>query len=317
MAAAAVQPQTSTPAGFTVGTRHSDPARNETEAAHARDPASPFLCSGYGSSDYAGGLAARRAGIIRVTILAEGVSAVLMILILPLAGLSAPSPAALAWGAAAGLGEATGALALFAGYRNAEFSVAGPLRAIGSAGFSVLAGLMFGERPGTLATIGTHSHCRPSLACPQARPHRPRWISPSRSRRHMGILAGASFALLFIGLNRAGAGSGLSPAAASQVSAVVAVTCLGAFFGEARLPRRNVSGLAALTGVTGAAGELLYFYATHAGMLAVTAVLTSLYPAVTILLARVLLGERLTAARLTGLCLAGASVGLIAAAGAG
>ena len=80
---------------------------------------------------------------------------------------------------------------------------------------------------------------------------------------------------------------------------------------------RNISGLAALTGVTGAAGELLYFYATHAGLLAVTAVLTSLYPAVTIVLARVLLGERLTMARLTGLCLAGASVGLIAAAGAG
>ena len=53
------------------------------------------------------------------------------------------------------------------------------------------------------------------------------------------------------------------------------------------------------------------------GLLAVTAVLTSLYPAVTIVLARVLLGERLTVARLTGLCLAGASVALIAAAGAG
>ena len=48
-----------------------------------------------------------------------------------------------------------------------------------------------------------------------------------------------------------------------------------------------------------------------------TAVLTSLYPAVTIVLARALLGERLTVARLGGLCLAGASVGLIAAASAG
>jgi drug/metabolite transporter (DMT)-like permease len=68
--------------------------------------------------------------------------------------------------------------------------------------------------------------------------------------------------------------------------------------------------------VTGAAGEGLYFYATNAGLLAVTAVLTSLYPAVAIVLAR-LLGEQLTAIRLTGLCLAAASVGLITAAGAG
>ena len=48
-----------------------------------------------------------------------------------------------------------------------------------------------------------------------------------------------------------------------------------------------------------------------------TAVLTSLYPAVTIVLARLFAGERLTAVRLTGLCLAGASAGLIAAAGPG
>ncbi len=253
-----------------------------------------------------------------MTILAEGVSAVLMILILPLAGLSAPSPAALAWGAAAGLGEAIGALALFAGYRNAEFSVAGPLSAIGSAGFSVLAGLLFGERPGTLATIGI-ALALPAIIGVSASPA----ASGRAGSRHRaagvawGLLAGAGFALLFIGLNRAGSGSGLWPAAASQVSAVVAVACLGAFIGEARRPVRSVSGLAALTGVTGAAGELLYFYATHAGLLAVTAVLTSLYPAVTIVLARVLLGERLTVARLSGLCLAGASVGLIAAAGAG
>jgi drug/metabolite transporter (DMT)-like permease len=53
------------------------------------------------------------------------------------------------------------------------------------------------------------------------------------------------------------------------------------------------------------------------GFLAVTAVLTSLYPAMTILLARVLLGERLTALRLGGLVMAGACVALIALGGAG
>ena len=46
--------------------------------------------AGYGGSDYAGGLAARRSSVIRITILAQAVSAALMILILPLAGLPAP-----------------------------------------------------------------------------------------------------------------------------------------------------------------------------------------------------------------------------------
>jgi drug/metabolite transporter (DMT)-like permease len=59
----------------------------------------------------------------------------------------------------------------------------------------------------------------------------------------------------------------------------------------------------------------LYFFATHDGFLAITAVLTSLYPAVTIGLARLLASERLSAPRLAGLALAGMSVTLIALGG--
>ena len=106
-----------------------------------------------------------------------------------------------------------------------------------------------------------------------------------------GLIAGACFALLLIGLDRAGSRSGLWPAAAAEV--------------------------AELAVAVGAAGTLFYFYAAHDGLLAVVAVLTSLYPASTIVLARVVLGERLTVLRLAGLSLAGACVALIAAGGAG
>ena len=75
--------------------------------------------------------------------------------------------------------------------------------------------------------------------------------------------------------------------------------------------------LAAVCGVTGAVGITCYFIATHVGLLAIMAVITSLYPAGTIVLARALLGERLTPARLAGLGLAAGSVALIAAGGAG
>ncbi len=73
--------------------------------------------------------------------------------------------------------------------------------------------------------------------------------------------------------------------------------------------------LAVLTGITGGAATIAYFFATQRGFLAITAVLTSLYPAITIGLARVLVHERLSAARLAGLILAGASVTLIALGG--
>ena len=72
-----------------------------------------------------------------------------------------------------------------------------------------------------------------------------------------------------------------------------------------------------IAGAGGAGGTILFFLATHHGFLAVTAVLTSLYPAVTIVLARTVLGERLTGLRLAGLGLAGVCVSLIAVGGAG
>jgi uncharacterized membrane protein len=307
--------------------------------------------AGFGGSDYAAGLAARRASVIRITILAEAVSVVFLILVLPLAGLRAPSLASLGWGAAGGLSGGLGALALYAGFRHAAFSVVGPLSAIGAAGFSVLAGLLLGERPGMLAMIGialalpaivgvsaSPGSAGPGSASPgsaspgsgspgkfSAGPAGPDaegsgQAGPARSAHHAagvtwGLAAGAGFAVLFIALNRAGAGSGLWPVAAAQVAALIAVAVLGAATGQALLPPKRARWLATLTGLAGAAGTILYFYATHAGLLAVTAVLTSLYPAVTIVLARVFLGERLTAIRLAGLCLAAASVGLIAIAG--
>jgi drug/metabolite transporter (DMT)-like permease len=132
-----------------------------------------------------------------------------------------------------------------------------------------------------------------------------------------GLIAGAGFGVLFIGLNRAGSGHDLWPLVIAQLAALVAVAGFGAVRGHLRLPPRRASWLAAVTGVTGAAGSLCFFIATHRGLLAVTAVITSLYPASTILLARLLLGERLTPIRIAGLALAAASVALIAVGGAG
>jgi EamA-like transporter family len=109
---------------------------------------------GYGGSDFAGGLASRDAPVIAVTLLGAVVGAVIVAAALPFAASPGPSAAALAWGFGAGLGGTMGAFALYLGFRYAAFSVAGPLSAVGAAGFSVLAGLLYGERPTALALAG-------------------------------------------------------------------------------------------------------------------------------------------------------------------
>jgi drug/metabolite transporter (DMT)-like permease len=246
----------------------------------------------------------------------------------------------------AGISGVVGTIALYLGFRHAAFSVASSVSAVTTAAFSVLAGLLFGERPGALSLVGIVL-ALPAIAAvsvstggsggggtgeagvslvspaagadvssdPDGRPRR------SATGRHAagvvwGLIAGVGIGLFFTGLNRAGSGTDLWPLAVAELSAVLMVIGMGAVTRQLRLPPPGTRWLSLLTGITAAAGTLSYFLATHHGLLAVTAVITTLYPAGTILLARVLLGERLTAVRIAGLGLAAVSVSLIAAAGA-
>ena len=109
---------------------------------------------GYGGSDFAAGLASRSAGVIQVTLLASAVSALVVAAALPFAASHPPSSGRPGLGRRGRPGRHRGALALYLGFRHAAFSVAGPLSAVGAAGFSVLAGLLLGERPTALALTG-------------------------------------------------------------------------------------------------------------------------------------------------------------------
>ena len=314
--------------------------------------------AGYGGSDFAAGLAARRASVVRVTVLAEVTSAALLLCVIPFVSSQAPSLASVLWGTAAGASGVAGAMALYLGFRHAAFSVASSVSAVGTAAFSVLAGLALGERPGALslagillavpAIVGVSAPARQAsrdaerapveaqaVAVPGQRDLAARGTAPPgehgpdgrRSRpaatgRHAagvgwGLAAGAGFGLFFIGLDRAGSGADLWPITISQLAAMVTVTCIALVTRDLGLPPAGTRRLGLLTGVAGAAGTAMFFLASHHGLLAITAVITSLYPAGTILLARVLLGERLTRLRVAGLCFAAASVALIAVGGAG
>jgi drug/metabolite transporter (DMT)-like permease len=287
---------------------------------------------GYGGSDFAAGLATRSGSVVPVTLIVSVGSAVIVAAALPFAAVPGPSAAALAWGFGAGLGGTLGAFALYLGFRYAAFSVAAPLSAVGSAGFSVLAGLLLGERPTDLALAGialalpaivavsasaaAASDTPVQEAVQEEAVQEEAAVGRPAAGVVLGLVAGACFALLFIGLDRAGSDSGLWPVAAATAGELAASLVAVLVTRSIRLPGTRPRLLAALAGATGSAGTILFFLATHKGFLAVTAVLTSLYPAMTILLARILLGERLTALRLGGLVMAGACVALIALGGA-
>ena len=188
---------------------------------------------GYGASDYAAGLATRAASVIRVTFLAGAASVLALLLVAPWVSTQTPSAASVAWAAAAGLGGIIGAMTLYLGFRHAAFSVAGPLSAVASAGFSVLAGLLFGEHPSGLALAGIALALPAIVAVSASRGGEPEGSRAAGTA--YGLVAGACFAVLFIGLNRSGSGQ-LWPLVIAQVTGLIAVGLIAAVSRDLKPP---------------------------------------------------------------------------------
>ncbi|MEO7016528.1 MAG: DMT family transporter, partial [Leifsonia sp.] len=227
---------------------------------------------------------------------------------------TSPAPASagpLVWGALSGLGTAIGSLALYRGFARGEMSVVGPISAVGAALLPAVVGVFLGERLRLLAI------CAVIVALPAIG-----LISKGSSTTGASIRAGAidgcvagvGFGMLFIGLNRAGSQSGLWPVAAGELAATLLIGLAIVVTRPTRPTHIGPAGLLTVTtGLLGILGITAYFYATHLGILTLAAVVTSLYPAFTVLLAAIVLHERPNRTQLLGLALgAAAIVGIVA-----
>jgi len=262
----------------------------------------------YGSSDFGGGVASRRFGSLRVTVIGSAVATVLAWATLGVVGGPGPTVRAVAWGLASGLAGGIGTMVLYRGLARGQMSVVGPVSAVGAAVVPVAAGVALGERPGLVAIAGVLVSL-PAIVLVAA-------SGPVRGKVRGGLLdglaAGLAFGILFVGLAQAGRNAGLWPVASEQTGALL-VTLAAAV--KSRQPLRiplRAAGLPVFAGASGMAATLAYFYATHFSMLAIAAVLVSLYPGVTVLLARTLLHERFSPAQRAGLGLCALSVAAIA-----
>jgi drug/metabolite transporter (DMT)-like permease len=265
----------------------------------------------YGVSDFTAGMCSRRASFVQVGVLTQAAAVLVVVSALGVTG-HAPAPfRSLAWGGASGVGGAVGTLALYRGLGRARIGVVAPMSAVGAAALPVLVGLVMGERPVALALAGVG--CAIPAVWLVARSAGPAKTGPDPAPRGVldGLVAGAGFGLLFIGLQRAGTGHGLWPVAAGQVVSLALLAVATLVRRAGGLPDRSVVAGSAVSGVLAAAAVILYFFSTSHGLLAVVAVLASLYPGVTVLLARVALGERMGRGQKAGLGLAALAIVLI------
>src|SRR5712691_5830124 len=272
----------------------------------------------YGSGDFLGGLAARRAHVLVVLMLAETAS---VIVVLPGAAMS-PDPArlaGLAWGVSAGLVGGLGLIIFYTGLAAGPMSVVAPVSGLVSTILPVAVALAEGERPGAgvyagallcLVAVVLASSAGDASAAP--RPGRP---GPARAIGY-GTASGASFGLFFLLIRNAGQSGELWPVAAGRMGELAIVLIAAAVLRRGLLPR-GAGGrpllAAAGAGVIDVVANICYVAATRTGMFGLAVVLASLYPGVTVLLARVVLGERLRWVQRAGLGLAAIGILLVAA----
>lgn len=263
----------------------------------------------YGGSDFAGGLVSRRLGSLPVNLVGTVAASLLAWAALAVWAGPAPSVHAVAWGLGSGLGGGTGTLALYRGLARGRMSVVGPVSAVAAAALPVVVGVVAGERPSPLATVGIAVALPAIVLVTMSGRAAGGVVSPALFD---GLVAGVAFGVMFIGLARAGSGAGLWPVASEQTGSLLLVVAAAV---KTRVPLRpaiRAAGWPILVGTSGMAATLLYFGATHSSMLATAAVLVSLYPGVTVLLARTILGERFSPAQRTGLGLCAVAVVAIA-----
>jgi drug/metabolite transporter (DMT)-like permease len=261
----------------------------------------------YGVSDFLGGLASRRLSVWPVGLLAcTGALAGSVLIAVSRPG--DPTLQDVAWGLAAGVGSGSGTAFLYRGLALGRMGVVAPVSAVGAVLVPLLVGLLTGERPDLLAWVGI------VVALPGiwlvSREEGPVDGSTDTAGRLGtvegfvdGVLAGLGFGVLFACLGQVPDTAGYWPLVANQVMSVLAMALAAVVLGGDPVPRRLAELAGLVPGVLAALAVLLFILATRHGLLSLSALITSLYPAFTVLLAVVVLRERVHRAQAIGLAL--------------
>jgi uncharacterized membrane protein len=269
------------------------------------------VAAAYGAADFFGGVAARRSPLASVVVLSQLVGLVFIgTLAVMLGGSMTPDTVVLA--VAAGAIGGLGLTCLYRGLSIGRMSVVAPITAVGAAALPVVWGLAAGERPTALATAGV-ALALVAVVFVSRIPGDEAEAAGGARVLGLAVLAGLGFGAVFIILAETSGDGGMWPLLVMR-TASVSFLAAGAFVTRRSLAPSGRSALRiiAITGVLDVAANALYVLATREGLLSLVAVLSSLYPAVTVLLARLVLSERLGRMQTVGLGLAGAGVMLIA-----
>jgi uncharacterized membrane protein len=272
----------------------------------------------FGSADFLGGMASRQARAASVLVISAPAGMVVVLAAALLTG-DPFQTAGLGWALAAGAAGGAGLIIFYAALAAGPMSVVAPVSALVSTVVPVAAALAMGERASAAVYAGA-ALCLVAIALVS-------WQAPSAgpargpARRHVaarglgyGAASGLAFGIFFLFIRNAGTTGVLWPVCVARVAGSLVILGAAAWLGTRPAgpgAGRWVLSAAVAAGVLDASANVCYVLAARAGLFGMAVVITSLYPGITVLLARVVLGEQMRVAQRIGLVLAAAGVALV------
>jgi drug/metabolite transporter (DMT)-like permease len=269
----------------------------------------------FGVAHFVNGLLSRRVDGLTVALHAQLGGTALALVLAPVLPGAAASFADYGWGALSGVGTGVGVAFLYRAMSQGAMSVVVPVSDVGAVALPVLVGVtLLGERPALPSWVGMAA-VLPAL-----------WLvsqdteetTAGERERTMSagvpsaLMASLGFGLQFLAMAQVDGGSGLWPVVVSRVVSVVVISGVLASYGARWIMPPRAWATAVAAGMVGTAAIVLYLEATTHQLMAVATLLASLYPAVPVVLALLLLGENLNRRQVLGLVSAALAVALIA-----
>jgi len=264
----------------------------------------------YGAGDFCGGLGVRKSPLISVLAISQLTGLILAVIAAVVLRQPFPNGRDLLWGMVGGVCGAAGLAGLYTAIATTPVAVASPVAAVTGAVIPVLLGFAGGERPATLAWVGI-ALALPAIVLLSAGRAAKGQESLVRKAVILGLTAGLGFGLFFFAIAHTAHTSGLWPLVSARVATLSLIVVYAGIARQSLVPRREGVLPILLSGMLDMSANIAFLLASRVGMLTLAAVVTSLYPGPTVILALIFYRERLTLPRIAGLLLALAGVALI------
>lgn len=261
----------------------------------------------WGSADFSGGMGAKGSNVFGVVIVAHSSGLVTMLLLALLTGEPIPSAHALVWGALAGLIGAFGLVCLYRALAIGQMGINAPVAAVITAALPVIYGI-WSEGPPARIQVAGFALALVAIwlvAMPSGELGRPKGLG-------LAICAGIGFGGYLICSRQAATEAVFWPLVAARAASVLEMLLVVAISRQAWKPSQKLLGWMIFAGVFDSVGNMFFMFAVRHGRMDVATVLSSLYPASTVLLARFLLKEKISRLQTSGMIAALAAVPLIA-----